>query len=158
MDLNHILAVSALVAITVAFVAGLLITALTGAARPVKILLAILTAIVIVAVIGGIIFSRGLLIYLLFQLIALVLILYFVVVFGAVCGGGIYLLLHKKTRGKRLSQPELADYLPAAEFSALEGITEERALSGFYQGGRHQGRWYIHKSELSQKTIHQEAV
>ncbi len=162
MDLNHILAVSALVAITAAFVTGLLITTLTGSARPVKVFLVILTLIVVAGLVAGFIFSRGLLIYLLFQLIALVLILYFVVVFGAVCGGGIYLLLHKKTRGKLLSQPELAEYLATAEFSTLEGITEERALarvlSGFYQGGRHKGLWYIHKSELSQKTIHQEAV
>jgi hypothetical protein len=162
MDLNHILAVFAITAASVAFVIGLVITAATGSARNVKIFLAILSIILGAITVAGLIFSRGLLTYLLFQLISLVLVLYLVVVAGAVCGGGIYTLLHKKTIGLSLGKTDLAEYLPAAEFSTLEGITEERALarikSGYYQGGRHAGAWYIHKSELSPTTIKQEVV
>ena len=162
LDLNHLLAVFAVIATSAAFVTGLAITAATGSARNIKILLAILSVILGAVTVVGLIYSRGLLTYLLFQLIALVLVLYLVVVAGAVCGGGIYLLLHKKPVGRSLSRPDLAGYQPAAEFSTLEGITEERALarikSGYYQGGRHEGAWYIHKSELSPPTIKQELV
>ena len=161
-DLNHLLAVFAITATSVAFVIGLVITAATGSARHVKLFLAILSAILGVVTVAGLIFSRGLLVYLLFQLISLVLVLYLVVVVGAVCGGGIYILRHKKPVGLKLGPSELVEYLPAAEFATLDGITEERALarikSGYYRGGRHAGAWYIHKSELSPTTIKQEAV
>ncbi|MES2603891.1 MAG: hypothetical protein V4603_03080 [Pseudomonadota bacterium] len=134
------------------FMAGMLITAITGAAGPVKRLFVILTGIFAIALLGGLIFSRGLLIYLLFQIIALIIVLYFLVIAGAVCGGGIYALLHKKAPGSKLRSGDLADYVPLAEFAALSAIDVERAMarikSGFYQGGRHKGAWYIHKSEL----------
>jgi hypothetical protein len=142
------------ITVAVAFISGLLITAITGAARPVKVFLAILAVISVSGIIAGFILSNGLLFYLVFQIISLVVLLFFVVIFGAVCGGGIYLLRHKKPLGKSLSKPDVENYLPVAEFSTLEGITEERALGrikgGFYQGGLYEGTWYIHKSELSQ--------
>jgi hypothetical protein len=150
----ELLAGIATISTAVAFVSGLLITAISGAARPVKIFLGILAAISSAGIIAGFIFSNGLLFYLVFQIISAVVLLCFVVVLGAVCGGGIYMLRHKKPPGKSLGKLDIAEYLPAAEFSALEGITEERALGrikgGFYQGGLYEGAWYIHKSELSQ--------
>ncbi len=159
--MNHLLAVGAIVAASAAFLAGLLITALTGSARPVKYFLAIIGLIAIAALVAGLVYSHGLLIYLMFQIISLVLVLFLIVILGAVCGGGIHSLLNKKPVGATLTVPELDEYLVAAEFSALEAITEERALarirSGYYRGGRHKGAWYIHKSELSQ-AIHKQGV
>jgi hypothetical protein len=137
-----------------AFLCGLLITAVTGAAKPVKTFLWWLTGLFTVLIAIGFVFSRGLLIFLLFQIVALILIWYMFVVVGAVCGGGIYSLRHKQAPGQRLTQAELGDYLPAAEFAAREGIDTERALarirSSYYRGGQYDGAWYIHRSELSQ--------
>ena len=134
------------------FVIGVLITTLTGSARAIKVLLAIVSGIVVVALVAGFIFSRGLLIYLTFQILALVMLWYLVLIAGAVCGGGIYLLLHRKRVGKALTPAELGDYLPLAEFSRRDGIEPERALvrirSGYYLGGSCEGQWYVHKSEL----------
>ena len=144
---------TALYTVTIAFLAGVLLTAITGSARSVKILLAVLTGLVAVGIVAGMIISDGLLIYLVFQLIALVIALYFIVIIGAVCGGGVYALLHKQQPGKLLHQSDLVDYLPLTEFCAQEGIDEERATvrltSSFYAGGRYQGHWFVHKSELS---------
>lgn len=137
-----------------AFVAGLLISAITGSVRAVKLFLGIVAGVAAIALVGGLVFSRGLLVYLLFQLIAGVLILLFVVIAGAVCGGGIYLLRHRKPAGMTLQEMELADYLPLAEFCTLEGISEDKALArsknGYYRAGLHAGAWHIHKAELSQ--------
>lgn len=145
----------ALLIVLAAFVSGLLLTATTGSAKPVKIFLSILTAIFSLASIAGLMVT-GLLIYLLFQIIAAILILYLVIIFGAVCGWGLYVLRHKKPRGKPLSKLDLAEHMPLAEFATLEGITEERAVarikSSYYRGGLHEGAWYIHKSELLQKN------
>ena len=136
-----------------AFLSGLLLTATTGSARPVKIYLAILTVVFILVSIAGFAVSSGWLIFLYTQLMVLVLILYFVIVAGAVAGGGIYSLRHKRRRGVLLTAGELANFLPVAEFSHLEGITEERALSrvhnGFYLGGKYGDTWYISKKELT---------
>lgn len=138
------------------FFAGVLITAVTGAARPVKVLLVILSGIFAIALLGGLIFSRGLLVYLLFQIIALIIILYFLVIAGAVCGGGIYALLNKKAVGTKVRSEDMVNYVSVAEFATLAAIDKERAMarikSGFYQGGRHKGLWYIHKSELATAT------
>ncbi len=142
----------ALLVVFAAFFSGLLLTATTGSARPVKLFLGILTAIFSIASIAGLMFS-GLLIYLLFQIIAMILTLYLVIIGGAVCGWGIYALRHKKLRGKPLTTLAIGEHLPLAEFATLEGITEERALariqSSYYRGGLYKGAWYIHKSELS---------
>jgi hypothetical protein len=144
----------ATISAAVAFISGLLITAISGAARPVKIFLGILAAIASAGIIAGFVLSNGLLFYLVFQIISVVVLLCFVVILGAVCGGGIYTLRHRKPPGRSLTRLDIEEYLPAAEFSAREGITEERALGrikgGFYQGGLYEGAWYIHKSELSQ--------
>jgi hypothetical protein len=153
-DFFGILANTVYVLAGLAFVAGLLITATTGAMKPVKTLLWALTALFTLIIIAGFIFSRGLLIFLLFQIIALILVLYMFVVLGAVCGGGIYMRRNKQAVGKHLSQADLEDYLPVAEFCALEGVDEERALarirSGYYRGGSDAGAWHIHRSELAQ--------
>jgi hypothetical protein len=145
----------AIIAVAVAFVAGLVITAVTGAARPVKVFLGILAAISVLAIGAGFVISKGLLFYLLFQIISLIVILFFVVILGAVCGGAIFALRHKQPPGKNLDNVNIEEYLPTAQFAALEGITEERAVGrirgGFYQGGLYEGSWYIHKSELSPK-------
>lgn len=137
----------------VCFCVGAALTAATGKARPVKLLLLALTGIFAISLVVGLIISRGLLVYLLFQVIALVIILYFVVIAGAVCGGGIYLLLHRRAPGQVVDPNELADYLSVADFANAEGVEPERLIarikSGFYRGGRHAGVWYVHRSELS---------
>ena len=144
----------AIVAASVAFVAGFLLTAITGSARAVKVFLAILATVFGVGTIAGLIISEGLLVFLLLQIISLMIVLCLVVVLGAACGGGLYMLLHRQPRGIRLSKAELEDYLPAADFATLEGITQDRALGrikgGYYRGGLHEGSWYIHKAELTQ--------
>lgn len=152
-DFSNLLANIAYIASAIAFVAGFLLTVITGAAKPVKVLLAVLTGIFALALIAGLIFSRGLLIYLVFQIIALILLWYLLIIVGAVFGGGAYLLINKKPPGKNLADANMEEYLPALEFSAIENITEERAISriksGYYHGGLHKGTWYIHKSQLS---------
>jgi hypothetical protein len=141
--------------VSIAFLTGLLLTSITGSARSVKILLAALTTLAVVGLVIGLIISRGLLIYLLFQVIALMIGLYFVVIIGAVCGGGVYALLNKRQIGKQLGEAELAGYMPLAEFCAREGIDEEsatvRLTSSFYAGGRYNGNWYVHRNELTDK-------
>jgi hypothetical protein len=135
------------------FVIGLLLTASTGRTRPVKIFLALLNGLFTLLIAVGFFFTPFV-IFLLFQIIALILVWDLCVVVGAVCGGGIYSLLHKQPVGKHLVQGELGDYLPLAEFAAREGIDEERALarirSGYYRGGSFGGAWYVHASEQSQ--------
>lgn len=151
MDFFGILADAVYAVAGIAFLSGLAITAITGRAQPVKKFLWVLTALFTVLIIAGFIFSSGLLIFLLFQIIALILIWYMFVVIGAVCGGGIHSLRHKRQVGARITQDELGDYLPVNEFCALEGIDEDRALarirSGYYRGGSLGKAWYIHKSE-----------
>lgn len=137
----------------VAFLSGMLITAVSGSARPVKIYLLVLTGLAIIAIFIGMIATHSFLIFLLPQIISLVLIIFFIIVAGAAAGGGIYAHIHKKPSANRLSESEINDYLPVAEFARIEGITEERALSrinnGFYQGGLYNNAWYVHQSELS---------
>ncbi len=132
------------------FLSGLLITAATGAAKPVKTFLWVLTGVFTVILIIGFVFSRGLLIFLLFQIVALIIIWYMCVVFGAACGAGIYAWRTKQAT-KRVAEADLGDYLKVSEFCALEGIDEERALarikSGYYRGGQFGGAWYIHNVE-----------
>lgn len=150
--MNQLLTEFALIAVAVAFIAGLLLTSTSGSAKPVKIFLVVLTGIFVLAIGAGLVFSRGLLVFLLFQLIALIISLYFVVVIGAVCGGGLYVLLSRK-KHVALDGTDLADYLPVTEFSLQENISDDRALArihnGYYRSGRYQGQWYIHKSELT---------
>lgn len=153
MDFFGILADFVYAVAGLAFVSGLLITAVTGAAKPVKTFLWVLSGVFTLLIVLGFVFTRGLLIFLLFQIIALILVWYMFVVVGAVCGGGIYSLRHRQSRGQRLTQAELGEYLPAADFAAREGIELERALarirSSYYRGGQYDGAWYVHKSEQS---------
>jgi hypothetical protein len=138
-----------------AFLSGLLITATTGSAKPVQTLLKAVTVIFTLLLIASYIVFR-LVIFLAFQIIALVLIWEMCIVIGAVCGGAIYSLRHKQPVGRKLTQDELGEYLPVADFAALEGIEVERALarikSSYYRGGQYEGAWYIHRSEQSQKA------
>ncbi|HTQ99801.1 MAG TPA: hypothetical protein VMH83_07420 [Candidatus Acidoferrum sp.] len=150
--LDEILSKTAFYASAIAFLAGLLLAAFTGSARVVKIFIAVVSAIFAVVAIAGLALTHGLLVFLLIQLIVVVILLDFVVVIGAVCGGGIYLLLHRKW-SPRLHEQELAEFLPVTEFAAQEGIDEERILArlktGYYRGGRYRGVWHIHRSELT---------
>lgn len=134
------------------FLVGLILTASTGSARPVKIFLVLLSGL-FTLIIGVGFFFTPFVIFLLFQIIALILIWDMCIVVGAVCGGGIYSLRHKQPIGKRLAPGDLTDYLPLAEFAAREGIDDERALarirSGYYRGGSFEGAWYVHASEQS---------
>jgi hypothetical protein len=153
MDYFGILANAVYAVAGLAFLAGLGITAVTGSMKPVKTFLWVLTGLFTLLIAAGFVFSRGLLIFLFFQIVALILVWYMFVVFGAVCGGGLYSLRHRQATGKRLSPSELGDYLPAADFAAREGIEEERALarikSSYYRGGQYEGTWYVHRSEQS---------
>ena len=148
-----LLAKIAIISASLAFMSGLLLTAVTGSARLVKIFLGILALVFCAGIVAGFVLSKGLFVYLLFQIIALAVALVFAVILGAVCGGGIYLLVHKKPPGTKLTKLIIGEYLPIAEFSTLEGITEERAVlrikGGFYRGGTYEGNWYVHKAELS---------
>lgn len=135
------------------FITGLLITAITGSARHIKVLLGGLSGLFVLVTGVGLVITKGLLIYLVFQLLTLLMAMVILVVLGAVCGGGIYLLRTRRSNDRGVNPAELGDYLMVAEFATREGISEERALSrissGYYRGGRHGGRWYIHKSELA---------
>jgi hypothetical protein len=151
-----ILARSATVLAIVAFVSGFLITTISGSARAVKIYLALLGGLAIVAAIIALVFTKGLFVYLLFQFISVVIILCFVIIAGAVCGGGVYVLNHKKPPGRKIDQQNIHDFLTVAEFISKAGISEERAVSriksGYYDGGILDGTWYVHKSELGSHT------
>ncbi|MDY6981655.1 MAG: hypothetical protein SV422_01065, partial [Pseudomonadota bacterium] len=118
------------------FVIGFLLTAFSGQARPVKIFLWILTALFTVLI--GIGFAlTPFVIFLLFQIVALILIWFMCVVAGAVCGGGLYSLQHKRKSANSLAEADLGDFVPLADFCAQEDVDEERALarirSGYYR-------------------------
>jgi hypothetical protein len=136
------------------FLIGLLLTATSGKAQPVKSFLWILTALFTVLIGIGFVFT-SLIIFLLFQILALILIWYMCVVAGAVCGGGLYAFRHKRRATNSLTAAELGDFMPLAEFCREEDIDEERALarisSGYYRGGAYDGRWYVHRSEQSRQ-------
>ena len=135
----------ALYVFSLAFLSGLVITVVSGSAKAVKIYLGILTALFLVIAIAGFAFFT--------QLMVLWLILYMVIITGAAAGYGLYVLMHRQRPGEALAGADLEDYLSVVDFSAREGITEERALSrirsGYYRGGNLRGHWYIHKSELT---------
>jgi hypothetical protein len=143
----------ALYVILAAFMAGLLITAVTGSSKGVKRLLIGLSVLFVIATGVGFFFSQGLLIFLLFQIIALVLAIYIVIVAGAAVGGIVHSSMNKTGARKILQETDLGDYVPAAEFALAAGTSEERVLgrinSGYYRGGCAQGRWYVHKTELA---------
>ena len=135
------------------FAIGLLLTATSGKAGPVKIFLWTLTALFTLLIGVGFLFTPFL-IFLLFQIVALILIWYMCVVAGAVCGGALYSWRHKQ-RAAGLAEAELGDFVPLAEFCLKEGIDEERARarisSGYYRGGAFNGAWYVHRSEQSRQ-------
>ncbi len=146
-----------------AFISGLLITAVSGSARAVKVYLIFLTALSILGTLIGLIFSQGLLIFLLFQIITLIIIIFFFIIAGAAVGAGIYQLIHKQPAFKKLRESELIDYLALAEFAELEDISTDRVQlrvkSGLYRGGQYKQERYMHNSELSDpddKKTHQE--
>lgn len=135
----------------VLFVIGLLLTATSGKVRPVKTFLWILTALFTVLIGIGFLFTPFL-IFLLFQIVALILIWYMCIVAGAVCGGGLYALRHKRA-AQTLTAAELAEFVRLEDFCRQEGVDEERARarisSGYYRGGAFDGTWYVHRSEQS---------
>lgn len=143
----------ALVVFFLAFLAGVLMTVFTGTARILKIVLGILSVLFIFLSIPGFILSGGWLIFLYTQLIVLWLIIYGVMITGAVAGSGLFLLLHQRRIGDDITQEDLRDYLPISEFAARENLDEDRVLgrirSRYYRGGRFSGAWYVHQSELT---------
>ncbi|MEY4640329.1 MAG: hypothetical protein RLZZ227_323 [Pseudomonadota bacterium] len=153
MDYNSIIKDVALYLILAAFMAGMLITAITGAAKGVKHLLFGLSALFFVLIAAGFVFSRGLLIFLLFQILALILGIYIVIVVGAGAGAVIHAVLYNRRSRKTLKETELGEYLPSTEFALAAGMPEERVIarisSGFYRGGSLRGKWYVHKTELA---------
>jgi hypothetical protein len=136
-----------------AFLSGFLITAVSGSGKAVKIWLLLVFLVFTGFTVYGFILSGGLLVFLVFQLVVLLIILFFVIIAGAAAGGGVYALIHNKSGSKQLSENEINDFLAVSDFAGLENITQDRALarikSGFYTGGKYQGKWYVHKSELS---------
>ena len=138
--------------LTAAFISGFLITVLTGSGRGIKILLIVLSVLFTLIVIPGFIVTRGLLIFLILQLISMLIIIFMFIIVGAVTGAGIYSLIHKK-KSKIVGKDAIHEYLSLGDFSEKEGITEQRALSriksGYYLGGLYAGNWYVHNSELT---------
>lgn len=153
MDTSSIIKDIALYVILAAFMAGLLIVAFTGAARGVKNLLFALSALFFVLIVAGFFFSRGLLIFLLFQIIALILGVYIVIVIGAAAGAVIHSAIHQANTRKVLKEADLGEYVSSKEFALIAEMPEERVVarihSGFYRGGSVRGNWYVHKTELS---------
>lgn len=154
-DLADLLAKITIAVAILAFVGGVLLTVFTGNFRAFRITLIALSATLGIALVIGMVVTVGRLIFLTFQLLSVIFIVYLLMLAGAVCGYGLFVLIHKKPPGKKLQAAELDDYLPATEFAVQERIDEERALSriksGYYQGGLFQGVWYIHKTELSSR-------
>jgi len=145
----------AIAVFSLAFLAGFLTTVFTGTGRHLKILLVILTLLFLVISIAGFFVTSGWLIFLYTQLIVLWLIIYGVIVTGAVVGGGIFLFLHKRQVGETVGDGNVGQYIPLSEFAAIEELDEDRVLgrirSRYYRGGRFNGAWYVHKSELTDK-------
>lgn len=133
---------------------GLVLTATSGRTRPVKVFLWILTGGFALLIGIGFVFTP-LVIFLLFQVLALILFWYLCIIAGAACGWGIYALRHKRRIGQSLTRQELDDFVPLNEFCAREGIDAERARarisSGYYRGGSFGGEWYVHRSEQSRQ-------
>ena len=140
-----------------AFLLGLCLNLVTGSGRALKLCLSSFAVMFSGAAVVGLILSGGLLIFLLFQLIILMLLWLFTLFVGGLCGSGVRKLLQDHDSRKLVSQQDLADYLPVAEFAAAEGVDVERALarirSGYYKGGKFAGQWYVHCAELTQRPV-----
>jgi hypothetical protein len=140
---------------SLAFLSGFLTTVFTGSGRNLKILLVVLTILFLVISVAGFFVTSGWLIFLYTQLIVLWLIIYGVIVTGAVFGGGIFLFLHKRQVGETVGGDDLGEFIPVTEFAILEQLDEDRVLgrirSRYYRGGRFNGAWYVHQSELTNK-------
>ena len=136
-----------------AFVIGFFFTLFSGHFRGIKILLIIFSILFVILIIPGFILTQGWLIFLFFQLMTFWIVIYMFLLTGAAAGFGVHGLIHKKSPGSIISESELKEYLTLGDFSVQEGIDEERALTrirnGFYKGGRLEGEWYVHQSELS---------
>jgi hypothetical protein len=134
-----------------AFLLGLILNFLTGSGRALKYVLVGFALLFGVAAVVGLAVSGGLLIFLLFQLIILMLLFLFTLFVGGLCGSGLRGLLQRHGARKTLRPEQLGDYVEVALFCAAQGEDEERTLarirSGYYQGGSCRGRWYVHKSE-----------
>ena len=114
--------------LTAAFISGFLITVLTGSGRGIKILLIGLSVLFTLVVIPGFIVTRGLLIFLILQLISMLIIIFMFIIVGAVAGAGVYTLIHKK-KSKMVEEDVIHEYLSLGEFSEKEGITEQALKS-----------------------------
>lgn len=111
-----------------------------------------LNVLYLVLLVVGLLLTKGFLVFLMFQYIGLVLVLDIVYVAGAASGAGLRAVQQRK-RATALDATMLDDYMDVTEFAAREGIEAERALarikSGYYKGGCRDGRWYVHRSELT---------
>lgn len=136
-----------------AFLLGLCLNLVTGSGRALKYCLSGFAVLFAIAAVIGLVLSGGLLIFLLFQLIILMLLFLFTVFVGGLCGSGVRALWQDFAARKTVAPQDLADYLPVAEFAVREGIDTERAVarirSGYYRGGKFAGHWYVHRTELS---------
>lgn len=136
-----------------AFLLGLCLNLVTGSGRALKYCLSAFGLLFGIAAVAGLVLSGGLLIFLLFQLIILMLLFLFTIFVGGLCGSGVLRLVQDYAARKTVAPQDLADHVAVAEFAALEDIEAERVLarirSGYYRGGRFAGAWYVHRAELS---------
>ena len=113
--------------LTAAFISGFFITVLTGSARGIKTLLIALSVLFTLMVIPGFIVTRGLLIFLILQLISMLIIIFMFIIVGAVPGAGICHLIHKK-KNTHLDQDLIHEYMSLVEFSEKKGLLENVRL------------------------------
>jgi hypothetical protein len=136
-----------------AFLLGLCLNLVTGSGRALKYCLSAFAVLFGIAAVAGLVLSGGLLIFLLFQLIILMLLFLFTIFVGGLCGSGVLRLVQDYAARKTVAPQDLTEHLPLAEFAEREGIDVERVLarirSGYYKGGRFAGAWYVHRAELS---------
>jgi hypothetical protein len=136
-----------------AFMLGLALNLATGSGRALKYCLGGLALLFAIAAGVGLVLSGGLLIFLLFQLVILILLFLFTLFVGGLCGSAVLKLLQDSDARKSVQLHELDEFLSVAEFAAAEDLdaarVEARIRSGYYKGGRFQGQWYVHRSELT---------
>ncbi len=57
-----------------------------------------------------------------------------------------------KMRNSHISSESLTDYLTVEEFADYKSLETDRVIAmithGFYEGGRHNNQWYVHRSEF----------
>lgn len=133
------------------FILGFACTFLNGSIKTVKTCLTVIAIMFFLGSLAGLIFSRGLLIFLLPQLLVFYIFIALMIILGAAAGVLVHRGRKEISSSDKLKASNLAAYLPLPEFLSATGLEEDRVIkrikSGFYLGGVFQGQWYVHKSE-----------